>query len=157
MTRNGSTYGRTSTVDEIVYPLRDTGLVKDLCDDMGCEGRDLRRLVHHRVAGRQSGHDLAHDLVDRPVPRRDHADYTDCLAPNRRPSTLSVLEGVGLEHLDPCLQVKETHTDLQVFGECRRRAELLNERVRQVLVAICEARENAPQQIDPLLPRGPRK
>jgi hypothetical protein len=157
MSRNGGAYGRTLPIDKIVDPLWDTSAVKDLCNDMGRERRDLRRLVHHRAASRQSGHDLAHDLVDRPVPRCNHADDTDCLAPDRRPSTLSVLEGVGLERLDPGLQVKETRTDMQVLGEFRGRAELLDERVRQVLLAVCEARQNAPQQIDSLLARGPRK
>jgi hypothetical protein len=63
---------------------------------------------------------------------RSHTDYTDWLAPDGGPSTLGVLESVGLEHLDRRLQVTEAHPDLHVFGERRRRAEFLNERVRQV-------------------------
>jgi hypothetical protein len=54
--------------------------------------------------------------ADWPVPRRDYADYTDRLAANRRPSTLSMFESVGLERLDPGLQVKEAYTGLSVFG-----------------------------------------
>jgi hypothetical protein len=80
---------------------------------------------------------------------RSHTDYTDWLAPDGGPSTLGVLESVGLEHLDRRLQVTEAHPDLHVFGERRRRAEFLNERVRQVLVPFCVSRKNAPQQIDP--------
>ncbi len=56
------------------------GRVQDFGPQDGAERRDFGRLQHHRAAGGDGRGDLAHDLVDRPVPRRDQAADADRLA-----------------------------------------------------------------------------
>ena len=46
--------------------------------------RELARLQDHGAAGGERGRDLAGDLVQRPVPRRDHADDADGFAQHHR-------------------------------------------------------------------------
>ena len=53
----------------------------------GGERRDLGRLEHDRVAGRERGRDLPRRHHQRVVPRRDLADDADRLAPDHRRST----------------------------------------------------------------------
>src|SRR5262245_5561660 len=80
--------GAASSINEIIDPLGNTGLVQDFGYDMSGKRRNLRRLVDHRVTSRQSRYNLAHDLVDRPIPWRHHSDHADGLASNHRASPL---------------------------------------------------------------------
>ena len=54
-------------------------LVDDLGEDERVERRHLARLEHDGAAGGERGADLADDLVERVVPRRDRADDADRL------------------------------------------------------------------------------
>ena len=60
------------------------GRVHDLGEEDRVQRRDLGRLEHHRAAGRDRRRDLAGDLVQRPVPRRDHSAHADGLAHDQR-------------------------------------------------------------------------
>ena len=60
-------------VDEVEHALGYAGLVHDLREQDRVQRRDFGRLEHHRAARRERGGHLAGDLVQRPVPRRDHS------------------------------------------------------------------------------------
>ena len=55
---------------------------------------DFRRFVNARAAGRQGRHDLHHDLIDRPVPWRDHPDNANRLATYDGPIALGMFEEI---------------------------------------------------------------
>ncbi len=123
---------RTHSGDEIVYSLRRSSLVENLGDDL-------------RVAGRQSGHELAGDLIDRPVPRRDQPDHADRLTPDAGPRYLQVLKRIGLQHLKPGLEMLVSNPNLHLSGKLGRRAQFLDKRISQILPALFILREHAPQ------------
>src|SRR5262249_52921156 len=110
-----------------------TSLMEDLGNDMSRKRRKLRRLVDHCVTCRQSRYDLAHDLVDRPIPWRHHSDHTERLSSNHRARPLRVFEGIGTQRLDIGLEVKNAPPRLYFHREFGRGTELLNKCVRQVL------------------------
>ena len=63
------------------------------------ERRDFGRLQHHGAAGCESGRNFAYDLVDRPIPRRDHADHTNAFMHNQG-RALQTLELIGLQNFN---------------------------------------------------------
>ena len=66
-------------VDEIEHAVRHTG-IDEGADQLRRRRRGfLRRLDDDRAAGRKTCGDLAHDLVDREIPRRECRDRTDRL------------------------------------------------------------------------------
>ena len=69
-----------SPLTRLKTPAGHAGLVQDLGEEDAVQRRDLGRLQHHRAAGGERRRDLAGDLVDRPVPRRDEAADADRLA-----------------------------------------------------------------------------
>ena len=71
-------------VHEVEHAGRHAGLLEDLGEDDGVQRRDLGRLQHHRATGGERRGDLAGDLVDRPVPRRDQRAHADRLPDEQR-------------------------------------------------------------------------
>ena len=71
---------RARAGDQVEHAGRQADLVDDLGEDERVERGDLARLEHDGAAGGQRGRDLADDLVERVVPRRDAADDADRLA-----------------------------------------------------------------------------
>src|SRR5215467_6278008 len=125
--------GAASSINEIVDPFGNTSLMEDLGNDMSGKRRNLRRFVDHRVTRRQSRYDLAHDLVDWPIPWRYHSDHTDRLSSNHRARPFRVFEDIGTQRLDSGLEVKEADTHLHFLRELDRGTELLHKSVHQVL------------------------
>jgi hypothetical protein len=146
--------GGASSINEIIDALGSTGLMQDLGNDMSGERRNLRRLVDHRVTSRQSRYDLAHDLVDRPIPGRHHSDHTDGLPSNHCARPLGVFERIGFQCLDGGLEVKEADSRLHFLRELCWGPEFLHESVRQVLVTTCIGRQHAVQKIGAFLTGG---
>ena len=70
---------RAVAIDEVEHARRHAGFVHHFGEQHRVHRRDFGRLQHHGAAGGQRGRHLAGDLVDRPVPRRDHADDADRL------------------------------------------------------------------------------
>ncbi len=70
---------RTGAGDQVEHAGRQADLVDDLGEDERVERGDLARLEHDGAAGGEGAADLADDLVERVVPRRDRADDTDRL------------------------------------------------------------------------------
>ena len=77
-----------------------------------------------------AGRDLAGDLVDRPVPRRDHADHADRLAHDRGRADL-LLEVIVLQRLQRRRQMAEAGAGLRALGHRDRRAHLVGDRRRR--------------------------
>ena len=65
----------------------------DLGEPQRGERRELRRLEHDGVAGRERGADLPRGHVQRVVPRRDRRDDAERVAPDERGVLLVVLAG----------------------------------------------------------------
>ena len=106
---------RAVAVDEVEHARRHAGLVQDLGEDDRVERRDLGRLQHHRAAGGERRRDLAGDLVDRPVPRRDHADDADRLRGDGVvPRTCS--NSKSSSDLDRLAEMRDAHRGLRVVG-----------------------------------------
>ena len=94
MRRDGRAHGVAVAGDDVEDALgQDVG--GDLGHPQGGERRDLGRLQHHRVPGREGGRDLPRRHHQRVVPRRDLADDADRLAPDHRGRPAHVL-GRGL-------------------------------------------------------------
>ncbi|PAV68043.1 hypothetical protein WR25_23257 [Diploscapter pachys] len=64
-------------VDEVEDTRGYARLVQDFGEDHRTARRFLGRLENHRIAGGERGRDLGANLVERPVPRRDHRDDAD--------------------------------------------------------------------------------
>ena len=114
---------RAGTGDQVEHAGRKADLVHDLGEDERVERGDLARLEHDRAAGRERATDLADDLVERVVPRRDRADDADGLLDDeavadllfelerveQRGERLHVARGQpGLDHGRP----RDRHADL---------------------------------------------
>ena len=99
-------------VDEIEHALRHAGLMQDLGEDQRRGRRVFRGLQDHGAAGGKRRRDLAGDLVERPVPRRDHADDADRLAHDHGGAE-RLLELVVLEHVEGVSEVAEAGAGLQ--------------------------------------------
>ncbi len=74
-------HAHTGTVAEhhVVHAGRHARGIHDLGEDLARVRRNFGRLQDHRAAGGQRRVDLARDLVDRPVPRRDQTADPDRL------------------------------------------------------------------------------
>ena len=115
MACDGLADSRAVAVDEVEDAGRHAGLVEDLREDESGERRDFAGLEHHGAAGRQSGADLAADLVQGPVPGRDQADDADGLAGDQG-RVDRLIELIGLQDLDGAGDVAKA------CGTCRSRA-----------------------------------
>ena len=142
-------------VHEVEHAGRHAGFVQDLREQDRAERRDLARLEHHRATGRERRRDLAHDLVDRPVPRRDQRAYADRLVRHQQRIGLRA-EAERLQRADRLFEVRGADGRLHRARECDRRAHLLADRPRDLLVAALVNVEHAPQQRDALVHRPAR-
>ena len=75
---------RAVAVDDVQHAGGKADLDRGVGQQVAVERRHLRRLEHHRAAGGDRRRDLRHDLVQRIVPRRDHADDAERLAHDDR-------------------------------------------------------------------------
>ncbi|MFK4646507.1 hypothetical protein ABIF96_005081 [Bradyrhizobium ottawaense] len=67
----------TKTVDGVEHAVGNAGLLDELRQDAGRDGRPFGRLVHDRAAGSEGRGDLPGREHERRIPRRDHADRAD--------------------------------------------------------------------------------
>ena len=153
MSRNGLTDGGAVAVDEIEHALGHTGRVHHLGEEDGVEGSDFARLQHHGAAGGEGRGDLAHDLVDRPVPGGDEAAHPDGLAHDEGTS-LEVLELVGLQNRDHLVEMAQSRGGLGLGGEEGGRPHLHRDGLGDVVVACLVRLDDALEEGDPLLSRG---
>src|SRR5215475_8263609 len=121
-----------SSINEVIDPFGNTSLMQDLGNDMSGKRSNLRRLVDYRVARRQSRYDLAHDLVDWPIPWSHHSDHPEGLSSNHGARPLRVFERIATQRLDGGLEVKEAYPHLHFLRELGWGTEFLHESVRQL-------------------------
>ena len=95
-------------VDQVEHAGRHARFVQDLGHQDGVQRRDLRGLEHHGAARRQGRCHLAHDLVDGPIPGRDHAHHAHGLMHDAG-GAAHALELEVPEHLQGLLQVPCAH------------------------------------------------
>src|ERR1019366_594810 len=114
------------------------------------------RLQDHGAAGGERGRDLAGDLVQRPVPWRDHADDADGFAHHHRRAE-RLLEMIVLENLQRGSKMAEAGAGLQLLRHRQRGAHLVGDRGADILHAGLVDLDNFGEQRDALLAAGLRK
>ena len=125
--------GRPVTVYEIEYPLWNPRLVHDFGKNNAADWRDLTGLEHHRAARSDGGGDLAHDLIERPIPGSDETNHTDGLAYD---ASAASIEGKlkGSERLDRGFEMYLAGPSLSFACKLERRAHLLGYGFRDFVV-----------------------
>src|SRR5690606_27807973 len=106
--------GRAIAIHEVEHPFRHACFLQDLRKDVRAERSDLARLQYHRASRGERRCNLAADLIDRPIPRRNETADADGLASNER-------------RTDPLLE-------LELFEHCERRRQML-ESARRLRIA----------------------
>ncbi|AET93056.1 hypothetical protein BYI23_C009100 [Burkholderia sp. YI23] len=81
---------RAIAVDEIENAFGHTRRIDDLGEQHRIHRRHFARLEHDRAARRERGRDLADDLIDRPVPRRNERGHADRLVIHERRALLAL-------------------------------------------------------------------
>ena len=117
-------------------------------------GRGVRRLQHHRAAGRDAVDDLDDGRLDRPVPRRDQGADADRLAPDDGVGQLP-FEGVVANQVAGDLHVPGRTGHLRL--ERDRHADLLRDQLGEVGLAALVGGDDAIDQRDPLVDRRLRE
>jgi len=92
--------------------------MEDFREDQGRGRGEFARLQDHGAAGGERGRNLAGDLVQRPVPRRDHADDADGLA-HHHGGADRLPEMVVLQHIQRGNDVAEAGYDGFVLAKER--------------------------------------
>ncbi|KIU01458.1 hypothetical protein QU38_01525, partial [Staphylococcus aureus] len=108
------------------------------------------------AAGGECGGDLGDDLVERPVPGRDHRDHADGLVHDQAVADL-LLEPEFPERLGGGHQVAEAGADLRGPGQADRGTHLQADRLGHVAGAILVLGEDRFDQRHPLVDAGARE
>ena len=144
---------RPVTVDEVEHAGGNACGVEDLGHDGGGERCHLGGLEHHGAAGGQRRGDLAHDLVERPVPRRDEAADADRLLDDAV-SAAVLAEGEAGQLGGGGHQVAEADRHLRGVGEADGGAHLLGDRGGEVTHAVLILGDDPVDDLEALLDGG---
>ncbi|MHC2383826.1 hypothetical protein ACVIHA_008248 [Bradyrhizobium liaoningense] len=141
------------TVDEVEHAFGHTGFMEDFREDQRRGRGEFRRLEDHGAAGGERGRDLAGDLVQRPVPGRDHADHADRLAQHHGGAD-RLLEMIVLEHVERGHEMAEAGAGLELFRHRQRRAHLVGDSSADLLETALVDLDDLRQQRNALLAAG---
>ena len=144
------------TVDDVEDAFRHACFMEDFREDQRGRWRVFRRLQDHGATGCNRRRDLAGDLVERPVPRGDHADHADRLAHHNCRAD-GFLELILLENVQRRHQMTEAGTGLHLFGHRQRSAHFVGHGSADVLQPRLVNRNDLFQQRNTLFARGQRK
>ena len=142
-------------VHQVEDPRWHAGFVQHFGEQDGVERRDLGRLQHHRATRRQRRRDLAGDLVDRPVPRRDETAHAGGFPDDARRADV-FLELEALEDAQRRQEMPEAGRRLGAVGQGGGRAHLFADRGRHLGDSRLVDVDDALQEVDAFLPRGLR-
>lgn len=145
MTAQRRAHGRPIAIDQIEDTSGDASGIDDLGEQHGIERRHLAGLQHHRAARGDRRRDLADDLIDRPVPRRNQRDDTDGLMIDQRRALLA-LPFEGLARAQHFFQMPLAKTRLPRMRELSGRADLAHDRLGHLVITFEIHIENAPDQ-----------
>ena len=137
-------------VHEVEHAGGHAGRVHDLGEHDRVQRRDLGRLEHHRAARRDRRRDLAGDLVQRPVPGRDHSAHADGLTHDQRGAHRALELEVG-EHAARGREVTESGGGLRGLRQPQRCADLLADDVGELLHAAGVHADDAVEQREALV------
>ncbi len=143
-------------VDQVEHALRHAGFMEDFREDQRRRRGEFARLEDHGATGGERGRDLAGDLVQRPVPRRDHADDADRFA-HHHGGADGFLEMIILEHVERGDDVTEAGAGLQLLRHRQRGAHLVGDGSADILDAGLVDLDDPGQQRDALLAAGLRE
>ena len=118
-------------VHEVEHARRHARLVEDFGEDDGAAGRFLRRFQDDGIAGGERGRDLGGDLVERPVPGRDHRDDAKRLMHHLRAAQPFLERKIG-ERLCRGNEMAEPGGHLCCARKADRRAHFLAHRLGEV-------------------------
>ena len=146
-------YARPIALNEVEYAGRNACRVKDLGKDGRIGGALFGRLQNHRVARRQRRCNLQRDLIERPVPRGNHADNADRLVSDLVGAVV-FHEVEVLERSHRAQKSADSRADLCRAGEADRSAHFLGHRNGKVGCALLELGDDAIHQGKALFTRG---
>ena len=126
MARQGHTNARSITIDQIEHTGRHASVVHDFGKQQCVERRDFAGLENHRATGGQCRRNLGGNLVERPVPGRDHRAHTDGLAHHAGPLAV-FMKLERLQRTDSLFEVTHTSRHLRGGGDFHGRAHLLRD------------------------------
>ena len=153
MAGNGVAGGRAIALNQVEHARRNACRIQDLGKDLGIGRAFFRRLQHHGVTSGQGRGNLQRDLVERPVPRGNHADHADRFIGDLVARTV-FHEVEFLERGNCAHEPADTRADLGGDGEGQRRAHFLSHRLGEVGRALLVFLDNAFQQGQALFAGG---
>src|ERR1700687_3193762 len=156
MLAHGGAHFRAEAVDQVEYALRHAGFVQDFRENQRRRRGEFRGVEDHGTAGGERWCDLAGDLVQRPVPRRDHADDADGFAHNNR-GTEGLFEVIVLQNLQRGRDMTEAGAGLHLLRHRQRRAHLVGYGGADILHAGLVDFDDPGKQRNALLTAGLRK
>ena len=142
-------------VDEVEHAGRHARTVHDLGKDHRAAGGLFGRFQDHRVARRERGCDLGADLVERPVPRRDHCDDAERFVNDARLAD-HLFESEAFKRLGGDGEMSEAGRRLSHRGKAHRRAHLFGHRLCQIGNARLVFGDDPPDQVEPFGDAGAR-
>jgi hypothetical protein len=145
----------TDARHEVEDPGREAGVVDDLGQDEGVQGRHFRRLEHHGAAGGQRRGHLGHDLVERVVPGGDGADDPDRLLHHQAVADL-LLESEVAQHLGVVADLGGGQADLDHGRQLDRHPDLGGDELGQLRLPGRQALLDTLEVLGPLLGGGGR-
>jgi len=127
--------GRARALDNVPDAGREAGLESELGDLAGVDGRQLGRLEHATVTGRQRRRQRAGDHLQRVVPRGDVAGDAEGLTDRHAEHIGGGLQGVAVEALDDGAVVLEvpSHRDDVFLGLADRLADVAGLELRDAV------------------------
>ena len=150
---NRGANSRAVALHQVEHAGRHAGGVHHLGEDRGAARAFLGRFQHHRIAaGERRGH-LQRDLVQRPVPRRDHADDADRFIDNRVGTDLLGKFEI-LQRFQRAHEAAETGRRLRGVAEADRRAHFDRQRRGDIGHALLIFLDDPAEQRQPLLARA---
>ena len=131
MRRNRGTNNRSFALHQIEHTSGNARCVHDFGEDRGTAGAFFGWLQDHCIATRKRGRDFQGNLVQRPVPRRDHADNADGFI-HRQPAADLFAELKILERGNRAHKGANPRADLRGLRKAHRRAHFGRHRARQI-------------------------
>ena len=150
---NGSANARSIALDKVEHSGRHACRIKNFCKDRSVTGAFLGRLQDHRIATSQRRSHLQRNLVERPVPRRDHADDADRLI-NDQIRAMAFAELEGFERFNGPQEAADPGPNLGSCSKVERSAHLIRHRLRKVADTLLVFFHDAAKQREPFLAAG---
>ena len=127
--------------------------MKDFSKDRGVAGAFFRRLEDHRIAARKRWRDFQSNLIEWPIPRRDHANDADGFI-NDRVCAVLFAKCKILERCDGAKECAQTGWPLSGSGKADWRAHFIRHGFGNIGNALFIFLDDATKQFEPFFAGG---